>query len=69
VGACKYNTQVLVDAGAALERSGAALSVMNVVLAGSLAFAFLDKGSSTWVNAAPPEWCVSGECFPPPSGA
>ena len=29
------NTKALVDAGTALERSGAALAVMNVVLAGS----------------------------------
>ena len=50
------NTKVLVDAGAALERSGAALSVMNVVLAGSFAFALLDKLSATWVNAPPPVW-------------
>ena len=50
------NTKVLVDAGAALERSGAALSVMNVVLAGSFAFALLDKLCATWVNAAPPIW-------------
>jgi len=50
------NTKVLVDAGAALERSGAALSVMNVVLAGSFAFALMDKLSATWVNAAPPVW-------------
>jgi hypothetical protein len=33
---CMCVCQVLVDAGASLERSGAALSVMNVVLAGTL---------------------------------
>ncbi len=50
------NTKALVDAGTALERSGAALAVMNVVLAGSFAYALLDKLSSTWVNASPPIW-------------
>ena len=33
--------------------------VMNVVLAGSLAFMLLDKGSSTWVNAVPADWFVT----------
>ena len=32
---------------------------MNVVLAGSLAFTLLDKGSATWVNAAPAEWFMN----------
>eukprot|EP00960_Hanusia_phi_P068829 766944-Hanusia_phi.AAC.1 len=50
------NTQMLVDSGAAFERSGAALSVMNVVLAGSFAFSLLDRLSTTWVNASPPVW-------------
>ncbi|EKX33180.1 hypothetical protein GUITHDRAFT_148120 [Guillardia theta CCMP2712] len=50
------NTQMLVDSGAAFERSGAALSVMNVVLAGSFAFALLDRLCTTWVNASPPVW-------------
>jgi hypothetical protein len=50
------NTKALVDAGTALERSGAALAVMNVVLAGSFAYALLDKLSATCFNASPPIW-------------
>ena len=50
------NTKALVDAGTALERSGAALAVMNVVLAGSFAYALLDKLSATCFNASPPLW-------------
>jgi hypothetical protein len=40
----------------AQERSSAALSVMNVVIAGSLSFALLDKLCASFANAGTPMW-------------
>jgi len=52
------NTKVLVNASAANERASAALSVMNIVLAGNFAFDIVDRVGGTSLNMAPPQWCM-----------
>ncbi len=54
------NTKYLVDASAANERSSAALSVMQVILAGSFAFDILDRLSGGTLNIVVPDWIEYG---------
>ncbi len=52
------NTKSLVDASAATERASASLQVMQVILAGSFAFAIVDRISGGTLGVDVPQWVV-----------